>query len=216
VQAARRDSTGGHVGGTSGKRSDRVFLGLVLRTEPHGSKMRDAEKGTRGCDAIPRDCGTCPLKSRCTLAPRRGLARHLYEDALNRMLERITPEAMRLHRCTVAHPFATIKYRIFGRPRLLMRAMSSARIEVEVYLSPDWSELGECLFARGCFKKPDDVCTFISLWHMETHIVIGNQRFRIGKPLIQRNIIPCHVRGFQSVRIIEGRNAACRPAIDIP
>ena len=64
--------------------------------------------------ASSADCGACSLKSRCTHAPRRGLARHLYEDALNRMQGRVTPEAMRLRRSTVEHPFATIKYRIFG------------------------------------------------------------------------------------------------------
>jgi transposase len=78
------------------------------------------------------DCGTCSLKSRCTQAPRRGLARHLYEDALNRMQARVTPEAMRLRRCTVEHPFATIKYRIFGHPRLLMRGLSGARSEIGI------------------------------------------------------------------------------------
>ena len=78
------------------------------------------------------DCGTCSLKSRCTQAPRRGLARHLYEDALNRMHERVTPEAMRLRRCTVEHPFATIKYRIFGHPRLLMRGLTGARAEIGI------------------------------------------------------------------------------------
>jgi len=76
------------------------------------------------------DCGTCSLKSRSTQAPRRGLARHLYEDSLNRMQARVTPEAMRLRRCTVEHPFATIKYRIFGHPRLLMRGLSGARVEI--------------------------------------------------------------------------------------
>jgi hypothetical protein len=76
------------------------------------------------------DCRTCSLKSRCTQAPRRGVARHLYEDALNRMQARVTPEAMRLRRCTVEHPFATIKYRIFGHPRLLMRGLSGARVEI--------------------------------------------------------------------------------------
>ena len=78
------------------------------------------------------DCGTCSLKSRCTQAPRRGFARHLYEDALNRMQARLTPEAMRLRRCTVEHPFATIKYRIFGHPRLLMRGLSGARGEIGI------------------------------------------------------------------------------------
>lgn len=72
-------------------------------------------------------CAACSLKSRCTQAPRRGLARHLYEDALNRMQKRVTPEAMRLRRCTVEHPFATIKYRIFGHPRLLMRNRCTSR-----------------------------------------------------------------------------------------
>ena len=76
------------------------------------------------------DCGTCSLKSRCTQAPRRGLARHLYEEALNRMQMRVTPEAMRLRRSTVEHPFATMKYRIFGHPRLLMRGLSGAKVEI--------------------------------------------------------------------------------------
>jgi transposase len=80
--------------------------------------------------AFASDCGSCALKSRCTQAPRRGLARHLYEDALNRMQARVTPEAMKLRRSTVEHPFATIKYRIFGHPRLLMRGLSGARTEM--------------------------------------------------------------------------------------
>jgi transposase len=80
--------------------------------------------------ASTADCSTCSLKPRCTQAPRRGLARHLYEDALNRMQERLTPEAMRLRRSTVEHPFATIKYRIFGHPRLLMRGLSGAKVEI--------------------------------------------------------------------------------------
>ena len=76
------------------------------------------------------DCDACSLKPRCTQASRRGLARHLYEEALNRMQERVTPEAMRLRRSTVEHPFATIKYRIFGHPRLLMRGLSGAKAEI--------------------------------------------------------------------------------------
>jgi transposase len=82
--------------------------------------------------ASSADCGACSLKSRCTLASRRGLARHLYEDALNRMEARVTPEAMRLRRQTVEHPFATIKYRIFGHPRLLVRGLTGAKSEIGI------------------------------------------------------------------------------------
>lgn len=46
------------------------------------------------------------------------------------MQERLTPAVMRLRRSTVEHPFATIKYRIFGHPRLLMRGLSGARVEI--------------------------------------------------------------------------------------
>jgi transposase len=46
------------------------------------------------------------------------------------MQERVTPAAMRLRRCTAEHLFATIKYRIFGHPRLLMCGLSGARVEI--------------------------------------------------------------------------------------
>ena len=78
------------------------------------------------------DCGSCSLKSRCTQAPQRMLSRHMDEDALNRMHQRTTPALMRLRRSTVEHPFATLKYRIFGHPRLLLRGVRGAQIEISL------------------------------------------------------------------------------------
>jgi IS5 family transposase len=46
------------------------------------------------------------------------------------MQERMNAEVMKLRRSTVEHPFATIKYRIFGHPRLLMRGLSGAKTEI--------------------------------------------------------------------------------------
>jgi transposase len=77
-------------------------------------------------------CGGCPLKARCTTAPRRWITRHLHEAALQRMQQRATPDAMRLRRSTVEHPFATLKYRIFGHPRLLLRGLHGARTEISL------------------------------------------------------------------------------------
>jgi transposase len=48
------------------------------------------------------------------------------------MEERVTPEAMRLRRQIVEHPFATIKYRIFGHPRLLVRGLTGAKSEIGI------------------------------------------------------------------------------------
>lgn len=77
-------------------------------------------------------CSQCPLKSQCTMASRRFVRRHLHDAALNRMHQRATPEAMRLRRSTVEHPFGTLKYRIFGHPRFLMRGVAGAQTEISL------------------------------------------------------------------------------------
>lgn len=80
--------------------------------------------------AEPATCGGCALKSRCTTAPRRMVSRHFDDEVLSRMNRRATPEAMRLRRSTVEHPFATLKYRIFGHPRFLLRGRRGAQTEM--------------------------------------------------------------------------------------
>ena len=63
---------------------------------------------------------------------RRFVTRHLHEAALQGMDQRATPEVMRLRRSTVEHPFATLKYRIFGHPRFLLRGLSGAQTEMSL------------------------------------------------------------------------------------
>jgi transposase len=75
-------------------------------------------------------CGACALKGRCTTRARRYITRHFDDDVLTRMNERATPEVMRLRRSTAEHPFATLKYRIFGHPRFLLRSRNGAQTEM--------------------------------------------------------------------------------------
>jgi transposase len=82
--------------------------------------------------AQPEVCGACALKGRCTARARRFVTRHLHEAALQAMDQRATPEVMRLRRSTVEHPFATLKYRIFGHPRFLLRGLSGAQTEMSL------------------------------------------------------------------------------------
>ena len=82
--------------------------------------------------ASPESCADCPLKPRCTTSSQRFLSRHLHENALNRMQQRATPEAMRMRRSTVEHPFGTLKYRIFGHPRFLLRGIAGAQTEMSL------------------------------------------------------------------------------------
>jgi transposase len=48
------------------------------------------------------------------------------------MQPRATPEAMRLRRSIVEHPFANLKYRIFGHPRFLLRGLRGAQTEISL------------------------------------------------------------------------------------
>jgi len=80
----------------------------------------------------PEVCGACALKARCTNGRHRLVSRHLHEDAFRRMQQRATPEMMRLRRSTVEHPFAFLKYRIFGHPRFLLRGLKGAQTEISL------------------------------------------------------------------------------------
>jgi transposase len=75
-------------------------------------------------------CDKCPLKQQCTSTSRRWITRHLHEGALQRMNARATTQAMRLRRCIVERPFATLKYVIFGYPRFLLRGLPGAQTEI--------------------------------------------------------------------------------------
>lgn len=82
--------------------------------------------------ATAESCGACWLKTRCTQTRRRTVYRHMHEEALERMQQRATPEAMRLRRSCAEHPFASLKYWIFGHPRFLLRGRSGAQAEMSL------------------------------------------------------------------------------------
>ena len=60
------------------------------------------------------------------------VTRHVYEDALPRMQQRATAEAMRLRRVVVERVFAELKYRSFGHPRFLLRGRGGAQTEISL------------------------------------------------------------------------------------
>lgn len=98
---------------------------------PSGRKLirKQLHRKKRHVTYASADCSDCPLKSRCTTADRRFVKRHLDEDALNRMAARATPDMMRARRCTVEHPFGTIK-RMTAGGRFLTRNLKGTRTEM--------------------------------------------------------------------------------------
>jgi transposase len=101
---------------------------------PAGHTLRSDGRNQRAIVylARPEVCGACALKSQCTVSPRRIVHRHVHEGALQRMQQRATPAAMQLRRRTVEHPFAILKYIIFGHPRFLMRGLEGTRCEMSL------------------------------------------------------------------------------------
>ncbi len=78
-------------------------------------------------------CPTCPLKNRCTPPDYRRIRRWEHEEALEAMQRRLDrmPEALKVRRSTVEHPFATIKGWM-GATHFLTRTLPKARTEMSL------------------------------------------------------------------------------------
>jgi transposase len=80
-------------------------------------------------------CPKCPLKRQCTPADYRRITRWEHEQVLEAMQRRLdrTPEASRLRRQTVEHPFATLKAWM-GATHFLTRTLPRVRTEMSLHV----------------------------------------------------------------------------------
>lgn len=103
---------------------------------PSGQTLRRSGLHTRNRAIRYRSsaCKTCALKPQCTPGAQRTIHRLIDQSALDRMEARIVadPSLMRTRRCTVEHPFGTIK-RMTGGGRFLTRGLR--RVKAEAALS---------------------------------------------------------------------------------
>jgi len=76
-------------------------------------------------------CPKCPVKSQCTTGPERRIPRWEHEHVLDAVQERLdaSPEAMRLRRETVEHPFGTMKARM-GATHFLTKTLPKVATEM--------------------------------------------------------------------------------------
>jgi len=81
---------------------------------------------------VTRKCLSCPLKPQCTPGRQRILSRHSEEAAFDRAAQRLreNPTMMVRRRALAEHPFGTLKERIFGNRRFLLRGLVGARTEM--------------------------------------------------------------------------------------
>jgi len=81
------------------------------------------------------DCQHCPLKARCTTGKERRITRWEHEHLIEAMYARMdeTPDLMRTRRCTVEHPFGTIKAWM-GATHFQMRRLRNVRTEMALHV----------------------------------------------------------------------------------
>lgn len=89
------------------------------------------EKGLRLRRYWTNACASCAIKSKCTTGAQRRIARweheHVLEDVQRRLDE--NPQAMRVRRETVEHPFGTLKARM-GATHFLMKRLKNVKTEM--------------------------------------------------------------------------------------
>jgi hypothetical protein len=106
---------------------------------PAGETLRPSGKHTRNRAIRYRTsaCKDCRLKSRCTPGVQRTIHRLFDQVALDRMEARIyaDPSLMVTRRCTVEHPFGTIK-RMSGGGRFLTRGLKAVKAEAALSILP--------------------------------------------------------------------------------
>jgi hypothetical protein len=80
-------------------------------------------------------CPRCPLKAQCTTSDYRRIARWEHEAVLEAMQERLDrqPDAMKLRRQTVEHPFGTLKAWM-GATHLLTKRLPRVRTEMSLHV----------------------------------------------------------------------------------
>jgi transposase len=80
-------------------------------------------------------CPRCAIKSKCTTGDNRRIARWEHEDVLEAMQKRLnrTPQASRIRRQTVEHPFGTIKAWM-GATHFLMKKLRNVSTEMSLHV----------------------------------------------------------------------------------
>lgn len=80
-------------------------------------------------------CPKCPLKSKCTSGTYRRISRWEHEAILEKMQDRLdrTPQASRLRRQTVEHPFGTLKAWM-GATHFLTKTLPRVRTEMSLHV----------------------------------------------------------------------------------
>ena len=80
-------------------------------------------------------CTACPIKNKCTTGDYRRVSRWVHETVVERAQARLdrAPDAMRVRRATVEHPFGTIKFWM-GSTHFTMKTLPRVSTEMSLHV----------------------------------------------------------------------------------
>jgi hypothetical protein len=98
-------------------------------------RFASVEKGVTNHRYWSSNCKECPLKEKCTPGAQRRVTRWEHQDVLDDMLARLeqSPNAMRIRRSTVEHPYGTLQAWM-GSTHFLTNAPACARHALQLAL----------------------------------------------------------------------------------
>lgn len=98
-------------------------------------RMKRVEDGHLLSRYWSSDCPRCPIKAQCTPSDYRRVSRWEHEAVLERMEQRLdeNPDAMRIRRQTVEHPFGTLKLWM-GSAHFLTRTLKRVSTEMSLHV----------------------------------------------------------------------------------
>jgi transposase len=132
---------------TSGAKADGRFDKADFIYDPEKNEYRcpagqsliwrfvSVEKGMKNHRYWSSNCKECPLKEKCTPSAQRRVTRWEHQDVLDDMQARLerSPDAMRVRRCTVEHPYGTIKAWM-GSTHFLTKGLDRVKTEMSLHV----------------------------------------------------------------------------------
>ena len=132
---------------TSGAKADGRFDKADFIYDPQKNEYRcpagesliwrfaSVEKGMTNHRYWSSNCKACSLKDKCTPSSQRRVTRWEHQDVLDEMQTRLekTPDAMRIRRSTVEHPYGTIKAWM-GATHFLTKGLERVKAEMSLHV----------------------------------------------------------------------------------
>ena len=140
------------------------------------------------------NCKGCPLKDKCTPSQQRRVTRWEHQDVLDDMQVRLeqNPDAMRIRRSSVEHPFGTIKSWM-GATHFLTKGLEGVKTEMSLHvLSYNFKRLMTLLGMAGMMAAVRAYAHFLKLKNLLWLLILSSltEKLKIGYSAKQRFIAP--------------------------